>query len=79
MPKFKKILELLQNKSHTQLIENFISLSLLNGLNFLLPLITLPYIVRVIGSEKFVVYYFANMRNYQAIEIVGEYHHICRK
>ena len=39
-----------------QLIENFFSLSILNALNVLLPLITLPYILYVIGKGNYGAY-----------------------
>ena len=42
--------------NHKSLIESFFSLSILNGLNVLLPLVTLPYILRVIGSAHYGTY-----------------------
>ena len=39
-------------------IENFFSLSILNALNVLLPLITLPYLTRVVGIDKYGLYYY---------------------
>lgn len=41
------------------IIENFISLSALQLFNILLPLITLPYILRVLGYDKYGVIVFA--------------------
>lgn len=38
------------------LIENFFSLSILNGLNVLLPLVTLPYILNVVGKANYGAY-----------------------
>jgi polysaccharide transporter, PST family len=36
-----------------RLITNFISLAIMQGLNFILPLVTLPYLLKVVGPAKF--------------------------
>ena len=46
----------MQLKRYKQLIENFFSLSILNALNVLLPLITLPYILHVVGKANYGAY-----------------------
>ena len=47
-----------QVTNNRSIIESFLSLSILNGLNLLLPLVTLPYLLRVIGPEKYGIYSF---------------------
>tara|TARA_B100001146_G_scaffold225233_1_gene248331 strand:+ start:7396 stop:8646 length:1251 start_codon:yes stop_codon:yes gene_type:complete len=41
------------NKSGRTIIENYTALLFIQGANFLLPLISLPYLVRTLGSEKY--------------------------
>lgn len=48
-----KLLSLLKTKNGKALIQNFISLSSLQMVTMLLPLITLPYVLRVLGYEKY--------------------------
>ena len=42
-----------------RLITNFLSLASVQGMNFVLPLITLPYLLLVLGPAKFGLYSFA--------------------
>ena len=48
----------LMNKliKYRQLIENFFSLSILNALNVLLPLVTLPYMLHTVGKANYGAY-----------------------
>ncbi|MCX7771222.1 MAG: oligosaccharide flippase family protein, partial [Proteobacteria bacterium] len=56
---FRKIRSKLKNPDYNRLFENFLLLSILQGLNYILPLITFPYLVRVLGVEKFGLLSFA--------------------
>jgi len=46
-------------KKNTILLENIASLSVLQTLNYFIPLITFPYIVRILGPEKYGLISFA--------------------
>lgn len=55
-----KIKEKLKNKDVRVLLENFVSLSLLQVVGYILPLITLPYIAKTIGVKNFGAIAFAS-------------------
>lgn len=45
--------KVLHDEKHKTLVSNFVYLGILQGLNLLLPLLTFPYLVRVLGIENF--------------------------
>jgi len=47
------------NKNNKNLINNYIALSILQASNFIIPLISLPYLVRTLGAETFGLVMFA--------------------
>lgn len=54
-----RIKRLAENKDARNLIGNFISLSVLKVVSFAMPLVTMPYLARVIGVDKFGAIAFA--------------------
>ncbi len=52
-------MKILTKEEFRNLSSNFISLTLLQGLNYLLPLVTLPYLVKTLGIDNFGLLSFA--------------------
>ena len=51
--------KIITSKERKIVLENFFSLSTLQSINYLLPVIVLPYLIRIIGPEKFGLIAFA--------------------
>ena len=50
----------LHEKTTKQLFKNVLSLAILQGFNYVLPLITIPYLIRILGAGYFGLISFAN-------------------
>lgn len=54
-----KIKDILKTSDNKRIFSNFLSLSVLQGANLILPLVTFPYLVQVLGIEKYGLVAFA--------------------
>lgn len=87
----KKFKEKLLSKNGRALVENFISLSALQMLGIVLPLLTLPYLIRVLGVSNYgiivlagaLINYFTSITDYSfkitATRDVAVFRHSIRK
>lgn len=55
----KKIKDIINTDDKKRLLSNFVSLSILQGANYLVPLIVVPYLFAVLGTEKYGLVVFA--------------------
>lgn len=51
--------KIITHKEHKIVLSNFLSLTTLQGISYILPLVVIPYLIRVIGMEKFGLIAFA--------------------
>jgi len=59
MKSFLAKISLKLSKDRQKVLSNFVALGLVQGTNFLIPLLVFPYLIRVLGAEKFGVIVFA--------------------
>lgn len=55
----KKFQSIIKNKDYKALLENFLSLSAIQLINLILPIVVLPYLVTVLGFQKYGTVIFA--------------------
>lgn len=55
----KNLKKIISNNENKRLIENFFSLSILNVINYIFPLILTPYLTRILGVNNYGSYVFA--------------------
>jgi PST family polysaccharide transporter len=55
---FLRVKSIIKHKDYIKLVENFLSLSVLNIVNYLFPIILIPYLTRTLGVEKYGIYAF---------------------
>lgn len=68
----KRIKGIYKNKDTKALISNFVSLSIISGVNIIVPLIVLPYIIKTVGVSNYgkyafifsIVFYFLYVSQY---------------
>lgn len=64
---------ILNNSDHRRLVENFFSLASLKIANLILPFVTLPYLIRILGFEKYglIVFALSLVQYFQSITDYG--------